>query len=235
MNLKRIILALTAVAMFAAFAASSASATMTASGQWSTGSPTVVLPEGTSKTVTCAVGEHEGSSVFTLTGTVGEAPVLNVKLTATGIECIGGTIFNEGGHGKDKGKLKFTGVTVDEPTGCEVENGTVETGELKTELFMDSGSTTKWFDKFSPASGTTFATVHTIGASCPDAGNKLVKGTVFGEATNATGVAATTQPLTFSKTIDETTEGTLTFAGNTAHLTGRVNNTLSPSLTFGAN
>jgi hypothetical protein len=219
--------------MFAAVMASSASATMTASGQWYTGGSGT--PLSGSKTVTCSVGEHEGSSVFTLNGSVGETKT-PVKLTATGIECLSSTIFNESSHGKDKGKLKFTGVTVDEPAGCSVEGGAVETTELKTELYMDSESTTKAFDKFEPAAGPTnnFATVKLIGASCPVTGSKLVKGTVFGEATNPTSTSLATQPLTFSAAIDTTTGGTLTFAGNEAHLTGRVNNKLSPEEAFEA-
>lgn len=232
MNLKRILLALTAVAMFAAVMANSASAAMKAETEWYTGSPTVTLPEGSSKTVKCSIG---GTGVFTLEGSVGESKT-PVKLTATGIECIGATIFNEGGHGRDKGKLKFTGVTVDEPLHCSVEGGTVETNELSTELFVEEGVTTKVFDKFVPTAGSTanFATVKLTGAECSVLGSKLVKGFVYGEAEREKGVANATQPLKFSSTIDTTTAGALTFASNPAHLTGTVINELSPSLVFGS-
>ena len=237
MKLKRLLLALTAVGMFAAVMAGSASATMVPAYQWYTGSPTVTLPVGTSKTVTCSVGEHEGSSVITLTGTAGETAT-PVKLTAKKVECIGATIFNEGTTvlGKDKGKLKFTEVTVDEPSTCSVEGGTVETTELKTELAKEEGVTGKVFDKFEPAAGATgnFATVKLIGTGCPVTGNKLVKGVIYGEAVNAAGVASKTQPITFSPTISTTTGSSLTFAGNAASLTGRVVNVLSPELEFGA-
>jgi hypothetical protein len=233
MNVKRFLLAVTAVAMFAAVMASSASATMTASGQWYTGGSGT--PLAGSKTVTCSVGEHEGSSAFALIGGVGETKT-PVRLTATGIECLSWTIFNESSHGKAKGKLKFTGVTVDEPAGCEIEGKAIETTELKAELYMDSESSTKAFDKFEPAAGPTnnFATIKLIGASCPVTGSKLVKGTFFGEATNPTSTSATTQSLTFSAAIDATAGGALTLAGNEAHLTGRVNNKLSPEEAFEA-
>ena len=103
MNVKRLVLALAAVAMFAAVLADSASASMTTGGEWYIGAtaPGTTLKEGTKETVNCSVGEHEGSSVFTLTGTVGEGDTL-IKLTATQIDCFEGEIFNEGGVGKTR-------------------------------------------------------------------------------------------------------------------------------------
>ena len=156
MNVKRLLLALTAVAMFAAVMANSASATMTTGGEWYIGAtaPGTTLAkeprwENEKKPSTAASGNMNGEAKLILTGTVGESGT-PVKLTATGVECIEATIFNEGGAGKDSGKLKFTGVTVSEPANCDVLGGEIETNELKTELYMDSGSTHA-FDKFEPA------------------------------------------------------------------------------------
>jgi hypothetical protein len=232
MNLKRLVLALMAVGVLTAFAAGSASAaTMVPKYQWYTGATTTTLPVGSSKVVSCST-----SGTFVLTGSVGENHV-PVKLTATGIECIGASLFNEGSPvlGHDKGKLKFKGVTVDEPVGCEVEGGAVETNELKTALYAEEGVTGKVFDKYEPAAGATgnFATVHLIGSGCSVSGAKVVKGTVYGEAAKLAGEAATTQTLNFSSSIDTTTGGALTFAGNEAHLTGSVVNSIGGEA-FGA-
>ncbi len=173
MNPKRFILALAALAMFAAVMANGASAaTMTPAGEWYIGTTAPGTTLTTTKSVECSVGEHEGSSKFVLTGVIGEAPKeIPVKLEATQIDCIEATIFNEEGHGRDAGRLKFTGVTVALPTpGCTVENGEVTTEPLKTELYMDSESTTKAFDKFVPAvAGGNFATVQ-INGTCAAAG-----------------------------------------------------------------
>lgn len=244
MNVKRFLLALTAVAMFAAVLANSASAAMTAEGEWYIGAsaPGTTLAEGSSKAIKCAVGKHGEPEVerLVLTGTVGTEAV---KLEATGIECTPSgskageeaKIFNSGGHGFATGKLKFTGVTLVSPTNCSTA-GTIETEALSAELYMDSASSTKAFVKFVPAvTGGNFATV-TITGSCAAAGARIVKGFTYGEASNPTSTQATTQGLTFSPGIETTTESaeSLKLAGNPAHLTGRVNNTLVSGEAFGA-
>ncbi len=234
MNLKRFLLALIAVALFAIVVTDSASATMTAQGEWYIGAtaPGTTLAEGTSKSVSCSIGAHNGESKIVLAGSIGESPGTPVKLTATGVECIEATIFNQGGHGKDSGRLKFTGVTVSEPTGCDVLNDTITTEPLKTELYMDSASTTAAFDKFEAATaGGNFAIVHITG-TCAAAGTKTIKGFIFGEAVNPTSTPAVTQPLTFSPAIDSTTGGGLTLAGNAASLTGRINTVLLTGESF---
>ncbi|HEY2054318.1 MAG TPA: hypothetical protein VGH14_10330 [Solirubrobacterales bacterium] len=217
MNLKRFLLALTAVAMLAAVMANSASATMTAEGQWFNGSG-VLLPE---TGVNCSKGEGP----LVLTGTVGTTPT---KLEATNVECVGAVVKNESSHGVAVGKLNFTGVTVVEPAGCAVAGGHVETEKLKAELYMSSASTTKAYVKFQPfEAGGLFASFEITG-SCAAAGPRTVKGSTFGEAANPTKTPATTQGLNFSTAVEEATESTTTlkFAGNNAHLSGKANNTL---------
>ncbi len=233
MNLKRFMLALASVAMLAAILASSASAAVETGGTWHVeGVPNFVGPES----VACSLGEHEpetpGEKRFTLKGELtGFGPIV---LTATGIECINATIFNDGvgGQATDEGKLKFTGVTIDGEIGtvCSVKEETVTTNNLETELYMDSENSEIAFDKFAPEAGlANFAVVHIVGPSCAAAGNYAVRGYVYGEAVNHTGVHSVSQALTFSEAVENTTEanGKLRFAGNAAHLTGNVINALS--------
>jgi hypothetical protein len=231
MNLKRLVLALMAVGVLTAFAAGSASAaTMVPKYQWYTGATTTTLPVGSSKSAICSI-----SGALTFTASVGENHV-PIKVSMTGVECIGATLFNEGSPvlGHDKGKLKFTGVTVDEPSGCTVEGGSVETTELKTALYAEEGVTGKVFDKFEPAAaGGNFFTLKISGSGCSVTGSKVFKGAFFGEASKRAGEAATTQTLNFSSSIDTTTGGSITFAGNEAHFSGSIVNSIGGEA-FGA-
>jgi hypothetical protein len=183
------------------------------------------LPANTHTAVAC---EAEGN--LKLVASIG-APKVPITLTATGVECIEASIFNdENGAATDQGKLRFTGVTVDDPAACSVENGTVTTNNLHTELYMDSSKTSIAFDKFEPATGiTNLAVVKLIGPECFIAGSRSLKGTFYGQAVNATGIQAVTQPLKFGKAVEETATGKLNleFAGNPAELEGQTVNFLT--------
>src|ERR1700761_4093073 len=89
---KRILLAIGVVAVAAAASASSAMAESRTGGEWYVGGKT--LPIGASKSVKCEVGEHEKEKKLTLTGELGESPKIQVKLTATGVECVEWSISN---------------------------------------------------------------------------------------------------------------------------------------------
>jgi hypothetical protein len=256
MNLKRLLLTMAGAAILASIVASSAmGAVETRESRWYVNH--AGLEGGHSANVKCSVGTHNESKLV-LSGEIGEATKVPVKLTATGIECInnagtGGngtaSIVQEGSPGSfsahDEGRLRFTGVTVSEPPNCAVEGGTVTTNELVSELYMDSTLPAITFDKFEPKTGAAgnFATVKVInkekGVNCSVAGNRIAKGVAWGEAENHTGVEAVNQPLTFSLPGEETAggSGALVFAGNPAHLTGTVNNELagaSAGLEWGA-
>jgi hypothetical protein len=157
------------------------------------------------------------------------AAALGFKLTATGIECVGCTIDNtvEGGH--SAGKLKFTGVTVDEPAGCVVA-GTLETSALTDVVQMGvAGHETETFDKFftDPVEGVTPPFITIKVTECAAAGSYKVSGTVTGHSANATGVESATQTLRFSETDQANGGGALTMGGKTAQLMGEVENKLS--------
>lgn len=228
MNLKRFLLAVTAVAMLAAVLANTASAAMVSEGQYYVGGSAFT----TAKTLKC---EKASGTELILSGTVGTTPT---KLKAAGVECLSASVNNVGGHGIATGKLKFTGVTVVEPSGCAVSGEAVETESLKATLYKDTGSpeNKKAFEKFEPAvAGGNFATV-TITGTCAAAGSRIVKGSTFGESVNPTSTPALRQSIVFSTGVETTSASTetLKLAGNPAHLSGTVTNWLSPEEEFEA-
>jgi hypothetical protein len=250
MDLKRIILAFTALAVLGAIAAASAGANNVTPSMstWSVGG--TVLASGATKNVKCGVLEETGiGDRLVLDGEVGEPPsTVAVKLAAKGIECInhegaeganGTSVIEQSGTtARAIGRLKFTGVTVVEPSGCEVKGGSVTTNPLEAKLLLDSASEEVVFTRFT-ATGTNLAKVEIIGASCPVAGTRIAKGAVCGQAENKTGVEAVTQVLTFGTSVETTAGNTgdsceLIFASNPAHLTGKVANTLTTGEKWGA-
>jgi hypothetical protein len=232
MHTRQFLRAATIVAMLAAVMASGASAaSKTAKATWHVEGIGVV-PEKTKLGVECELGEHNGEKKAILTGEVGSvAPKTPVTLTATGVRCIEAVIYNEGGAAKDTGKLEFTGVTVSTPPSCTVSGGAIKTNLLESEIYEDEAEPKTLFDRFAPdaaAGVSNFANV-TLAGTCPISGVKIVKGVVFGQATNKKGVQSVTQPLTFESNVEATSGsvGALEFAGNPAELTGDVINKLA--------
>ncbi len=223
MSLKKIGAVLIAVLALGAMMASSASAANfeTSHGTWEVNGASLVG----SKAVTC---EIDPSTVSTLKTTVGKNNV-PLKLQATGTTCPGGEIFNESEEAKFRGHVRFTGVTVIEPTGCSVEGGAVETVALKGSVGMKVGSSTIDTVIFEPATGEEFAAV-TI-AGCSIAGEYPVKGKVIGQPTNVTCTEAATQTVDFSEAIQNDAGGALTFGNKAAQIEGE----LSVKLTGGGN
>ena len=190
--------------------------------------------------LTCASGEHEGSPNLFLKSEIGTTPV---ELKATGIECIGAELKQVGTSAQATGKLNFTGVTFVTPSTCKVTAAgstspavtSIETNALTAEVYMEG---TKSYVKFTPTTGTTFAKFG-IGTCALATENIAVTGSVFGLSPNATGVEEVSQPLTFSKEIEETASGVsggeLKLGTKSAFLTGRVVNKVASGLKFGAN
>jgi hypothetical protein len=227
MRISKLGLALASVLALGAIMASSAFATATTPAEsfWYSGpsaAKATKLTSGTSKTATCGIK----SAKMTLESLV--AGIIPVKITATGVECVSSKIEQSGNMAIDSGKIKFTGVTIDEPSGCTIPS-TLETNQLNTKL-EEEGSTV--YDLFEPASGTTFINIPLSGCALAPGGN--VEGSVFGKASNATGTFVETQVLSFSSAINATAGGTLSFAGSSASLTGEVNNTLGAGTFWGA-
>jgi hypothetical protein len=249
MNLKRFLLVLTSMALLGAVTANSAfaAAETPAKSQWYVNA--AKLASGGTEKVKCSVAEETGiGKNLQLTGTIGEGAGIAVTLNATGVECVNhegavgangtATINQEGTSAQDRGRLKFTTVTVTTPANCAVKGGTVTTNPLKSELYIDSAEKQTTFDRFEPT-GTSFATVEIVSVpegsgKCSVEGGRIAKGFTYGQAANKTGVEAVNQPLTFGSSVETTAGNGLTFAGNTAHLAGKVNNELVSGSKFGA-
>jgi hypothetical protein len=221
------LLATTSLAI--ALLAGSASAVVTTeAAQWYTGSGTGTTLAG-DQALTATVGTHPTiGTKFQLLAEIGATPF---TLTATGLECVECKITNAevtsraGKVAMGKYKIKLTGVTVDTPTGCTVRNGAggavgvVETKPLVIHAdWMHEG---KAFLQFNLESGSSFGTVYIEGGNCAGfSGPYSIKGSLFAEAKNATGVQASSQELVFSQAIQETTGAELKLGSKKLGLTG---------------
>jgi len=201
-------LAVTAALVISAVAAAAASAhTWTISGS--------NLASGSSETV---AAELAAGSTATLTGTLlGQEFVLNsTKLTSEEGK------ITQGSNAEDSGKLVFSELTVVKPAGCHVTSP-IRTKALKTELVSRTGDE-QAYDKFTPASGETFATIEVFG--CAVEGLYNVKGVAYGKG-NAWGTEAVNQPLEFTPAINELFGAGLTLGTNPATLTANGTNHLT--------
>jgi hypothetical protein len=211
MKIKKIGVALVAALALSAVTAGAAQAS--SPGHWLVNGN--ILGAGVTKSV-------EAHKTSTETKLELSAPSLGVKLTATGISCVECTIYNDG-TAHSAGKLKFTGVTVDEPEGCTVASE-LTTAELTDEVIMSgTGAEEHTYDLFYPqVEGGTFITIRL--SECAIAGKYKVTGTVAGKSTNETGVESGAQTLTFNGT--NTAGASLALGGKEAFLMGEVENSL---------
>jgi len=221
---------LVVLAVGAVIGSNASAAVTTGAAEWYTGaSPGTTLTGD--QAITASIGTHPGiGAKFRLISVIG----IDIELTATGVECIGCQITNSAVTEKipavaiGKGKLKFTGVTADAPTGCTVRNenssgqvGVVETKPLT--VHADWMEESKAFQQWFPQSGTVFATFYVEGGGCAAiTGSYNLKGTLFSEAKNATGVQAAVQEVVFSPAIQTTTGAELKIGTQRADLTGTI-------------
>lgn len=142
----------------------------------------------------------------------------NFKKTHTGMEIVEGKLVQNGTTVEGTGKLRLTGVTVDEPAGCKT-GSTIETTAIRGVVAHGNTEATKekLYIKFTPASGETFATLKLEG--CAAAGSYPLKGSVYGEMSNLTGVLAVKTQVNFSAAINSSQGGALTFGKEPAVLT----------------
>jgi len=214
MSMKRLGVALLAsLALTAVFASSAFATATTVKSKWkSAGS---VLASGETRAVTCS---RTGSENLVLRGTVAG---LATEITASAVECPSGDVIKqEGENAIATGTLKFSGLTVVKPEGCKTTE-TITTKALTAKTYMEG---TTVYTRFEPTAGPTetFASIPLNG--CAAEGSYPVKGTVFGQASNVTGVEAKSQALAFSAAINSTAGGSLLLAGNAASITGKANN-----------
>ncbi len=236
MGLKKLgIVVVAALAVGALFASSAlAGKPVTKKASWTTGTTksanTIPTGKASGKAIKCK--KTAGSPNFALKGTVfgGE-----VELTATGVECVNATIFNEAVGGvsmaQGTGSLKFTGISVVKPVGCKTP-ATNQTNLLIADLQMDETVGTKTFVRLEPdaaAGATSFTNVKL--EECAAEGTYPVKGFAYCEATNATEVHSEQQECD-SNTTTGGFSG-LTFGG-VAAFTGEITAELSSGGSFGA-
>lgn len=212
MNLKKFGMALVAVLVLGAVMANTAfGAATTVSASWYLNGSSTPLSGSQAATAGLATG-----TTGVLLTEVGETPL---KLESTSLACESCTIFNSSGA-KGEGKLKFGGVTVASPSGCQVSGGSITTNQLTVDATYMIGTSN--YVLFQPT-GTAFATVKLekkTGQTCPIASSYIVKGTVFVKTQNATGVGATKQFVNSSGAINSEAGGALEFGSKPATLTG---------------
>ncbi len=241
MSLKNLGVAMMAVLALGAVVATSAFAgtPTTRKSSWTTGTTknanTIPTGKANAKAIKCRKTAASPNFAFTST-----AAGFSLKLTATGIECPGMTIYNEtpaGGvpHAKATGKIKFTGVTIDEPVGC-MTPANQETNLLEGEVKMvESGGvvSAKPFFKFEPdatAGVTNFITLKLEG--CAAEGNYPIKGFTYCEATNATEVHSEQQECGDNATT--AAQSKITLGPNPGALSGEITAELTAGGSFGA-
>ncbi len=234
MSLKNLGVAMMAVlALGAVFATSAFAGTVnTNKASWTTGTtPNAnTIPTGKANGLAIKCRKTAASPTFVFTSTAAGFPV---KLTATGVECPSATIYNEVvstvPHAKATGKIKFTGVTVDEPAGCKTP-ATQETNLLEGEVLMVNGGANPFF-KFQPDTGV--ANFITLALEeCAAEGKYPVKGYTYCESTNATEVHSEQQECTDNATT--AAQSALTLGPNPAAISGEITAERTAGGAFGA-
>jgi hypothetical protein len=244
MSLKRPVAAVFAALAISGLIATSASgAAETKGGEWYTGASPGTTLAG-SVTATATVAEHPVlGSKGTLKGTIAGQ---SVGMTLIGTSCVECKIENKeltskaGKIAYGSGKLRFTGATVDTPSGCTVSSEAGVVGEILTRkltIHADwavAGSE-KVFVQFIPEAGAAaaIAQFRLAGGQCEAIeGPYNITGTLFAESKNNRGVFAAAQGLVFSPAVQTTTGAALKLGGNPAEFTGSENFALSGGAQF---
>ncbi len=218
MNLKKISISVMAVlalsATFTATASAGNAVTDVASWTYLNGGVPTSAPDD--ELVKC--NKTPATPNFVFRGAIG---LLEVEITATGVECIETKLSNDVVGGVNMAtavaKFKFTGVTVDKPAGCKTP-ATNTTNALVADLQMDQTVTTKSYLGFAPAEGANLTTIKLEG--CAAEGIYPVKGVFYTEATNQTAAYSLIQEFASSMTTHAMSS--LTFSANPATLTGEI-------------
>jgi hypothetical protein len=213
MRLKKLGLALFAVAALGAILASSAlAAAVTQDVKWYTGAK-----PGTELTGSLSVtAEQEGSGTF-------ETTVAGEKLivSATEVECLGCSIANTGGVASGTGELKFKHVTVIKPEHCTTSEN-ITTNPLTVQAdWMKEKEVEPNYIKFVPQAGEAngFASFTLAGEKCPLKTTIIPKGSVFVQSTNPTNTQAAAQTVKSTAAINSAAGGTLHVGTEAAILT----------------
>jgi hypothetical protein len=226
MSHKRHTLKIFGLAVMAALAISALAVSSAPAATWKVNGAS--LANGQSREMTAQL---KAGTAAALTGTLlGQ----HFQLTATGLSSAGwggagsATIEQVGTKAKARGRLSFSGLTVDKPAGCTVAEPIVFE-DLTTEV-VEHGSYENAYVKFFPEEGETLATITVKG--CAVAGSYPLKGTFYGEG-NIWGEEFASQPLSFSPGINVTLGGSLTLGSEPAIFTAEGENHLASGQKFG--
>ncbi len=222
MKLKKFGTVLLAVFALSAITASSAFAANEYNGEigssWYTGaSPGKKLAEGETKAVTAEITGEKASLESTIAGTP-------IDFTWKGWELTESILRNENLGTRWSATTAdiwtFKGFSVSLPVHCTVPE-LLTTKPLTGTVAMNKSGTVTTV-KFAPKEGTTIAAFEISGTECAIAGTYKLTGAVYAQATNATGVFAASQGLTFSKAIQESAgeAKSLKLGENAAFVTG---------------
>jgi len=122
--------------------------------------------------------------------------------------------------GTDSGTLVFSELSVTKPSGCSITSP-LKTKALKTELAEVKGTP---YDKFMPAEGSTVASI--VISGCAITGSYSLTGSFYGQVEPLT-TELSSQPVTFSKAINEAAGGALFFGKEPVSLGGQATYSLS--------
>jgi hypothetical protein len=147
------------------------------------------------------------------------------KLTGTGVEGVEAKVV-QGSTAETSGKLKLTGITIDEPAGCKL-SGSIETTSLHGVAQMGNTAATSnnVYLKLAPSAGEVLATIKLT--ECAAAGSYQLKGVLFMKATNPTGVGAVKQGFSSSSEINSSQGGAITLGKEPATLEWEIDFTLT--------
>jgi hypothetical protein len=170
--------------------------------------------------------------LFTLEGLVGGVPF---KITATGVECLAGVGIcsvdgSSFGTNHTTDTLRFTGVNVVTPSGCELPGHSLTTKALVGQVVMSGTST---YDKLTPAVKTTIAALEFMPSSCLFYEMAVVFTGSLTPKMESTGVELVSQPLVFSEENQMNGGGSLVLGPRTATLTGTAATKLASGQKFG--
>jgi hypothetical protein len=181
----------------------------------------------------------KAKKAFVLKGEVLEAKV-EIECTevalAAGAKIIGGT------PGTDEETVEFKGCKFTKPVECEVENKTITTNKLKSEIVEGVGASKgKVLTLFTPPEGKPFVEIKIVGEKCAIKGKQPVQGSVLAEdkpqkeeAVVGTVKFEPEEPKKYKNSKGEEKAAGLTFAKNTATLSGEQEVELKGKEKFGA-
>ncbi len=234
MNSKKLALVVvTALAVGAVTASSAFASVETKAGEWYTGTTeSGVTTLSGSQAVTAEIAEHPGLGLkVEKTAVIGGK---KIRVLATGFSCVECKLENKevtskaGKIAYGSGKLKLTGATVVEPSGCTISSESGVAGQVLTKQIIIHGDwkdtaagNEKAYLQFIPESGSVFWQVKLGGGECSAIeGSYNITGSLFGELKSNRGEMKKSQELVVGTAVQATTGAELKLGTSPVTLTG---------------